>query len=209
MSGGDPSLVTAAAPASGCSASGPLESVADVALASATINAAYVAARDAHGGPGHGDTKLSHPVAVAELLAAAGFGETVISAALLHDTIEDTALDIAQIERAFGAEIAGLVADLTEDFRISRYPARKAEARARVVRDRRAAAIYAADKLANTRRLLEEGECIDGERLDHYVKTLRLFSESLADLPFVAELSVALTALVDRDAGRIGRRAPG
>lgn len=174
-----------------------------------TTRAAYLVARGAHGGPGHGDTKLSHPVAVAELLAAAGFGETVICAALLHDTVEDTPLDIEQIERSFGDEVAGLVADLTEDLRISRYPARKAEARARVVRDRRVAAIYAADKLANTRRLLEDGECIDGERLDHYVKTLRLFSESLDGLPFLVELSVALTTLVDRDADRIGSRAPG
>ncbi len=174
-----------------------------------TTRAAYLVARDAHGGPGHGDTKLSHPVAVAELLAAAGFGETVICAALLHDTVEDTPLDIEQIERSFGDEVAGLVADLTEDLRISRYPARKAEARARVVRDRRVAAIYAADKLANTRRLLEDGECVDGERLDHYVKTLRLFSESLDGLPFLVELSLALTTLVDRDADRIGSRAPG
>jgi (p)ppGpp synthase/HD superfamily hydrolase len=59
------------------------------------IRAAYLLAREAHGGPGHGDTKLSHPVAVADLLVVAGFGEAEISAALLHDTVEDTALGIA------------------------------------------------------------------------------------------------------------------
>jgi (p)ppGpp synthase/HD superfamily hydrolase len=176
--------------------------------ASATTRAAYLVARDAHGGPGHGDTELSHPVAVAELLVERGFDETVVSAALLHDTVEDTALGIEQIEASFGAEIAGLVADLTEDLHIARYPARKAEARARAVRDRRVAAIYAADKLANTRRLLGDGECIDGERLDHYVKTLWLFTEHLPELPFLAELSVELTKLVNRDAGRIGAPAP-
>ena len=64
-------------------------------------------------------------------------------------------MGIEQIESRFGPEVAGLVADLTEDLRIARYPARKAEARARAVRDRRVAVIYAADKLANTRRLLE------------------------------------------------------
>ena len=77
----------------------------------------------------------------------------------------------------------------------------------RATRDRRAAAIYAADKLANTRRLLDEGECIDGERLDHYVKTLRLFSEQMPELPFLPEMSVELTRLIDRDAGRIGELA--
>jgi (p)ppGpp synthase/HD superfamily hydrolase len=177
------------------------------APASATIRAAYLAARNAHGGPGHGDTKLAHPVAVAELLSARGYDEAVLSAALLHDTVEDTPLSIEQIESAFGTEIAGLVADLTEDSRIARYPARKAEARGRAVRDPRVAAIYAADKLANTTRLLEGNRPIDGERLDHYVKTLRLFSEQLPALPFLAELASELTKLIDRDAGRIGRRA--
>lgn len=175
---------------------------------SATGRAAYLAARDAHGGPGHGDTELSHPVTVAELLFDRGFDETVIAAALLHDTVEDTALGAEQIEVRFGADVACLVADLTEDLRIARYPARKAEARTRAVRDPRVAAIYAADKLANAQRLLDRGECIDGERLDHYVKTLRLFSEQLHELPFLAELSVELTKLVDRDAGRIGAPAP-
>jgi (p)ppGpp synthase/HD superfamily hydrolase len=52
----------------------------------------------------------------------------------------DTALGIEQIAGHFGAEIAGLVAELTEDLRIRRYPARKAEARARAIRDRRVAA---------------------------------------------------------------------
>ena len=62
-----------------------------------------------------------------------------MSAALLHDTVEDTALGIEQIEGHFGVEIAGLVAELTEDLRIRRYPARKAEARGRAIRDRRVA----------------------------------------------------------------------
>jgi predicted HD phosphohydrolase len=205
----DPGMSGPPSSASGCAVSGPLESVPDVALSSRSAHEAFIVARDAHGGPGHGDTKLSHPVAVAELLVAEGFDETVITTALLHDIVEDTALSVEQIEVRFGIEIAGLVAQLTEDPRIRQYPARKAEARARAIRDRRVSAIYAADKLANTRRLLEDGECIDGERLDHYVKTLRLFTEQSSDLPFLAEFSVELTKLIDRDGGRIGSSGPG
>jgi hypothetical protein len=196
-------------PRRGRVATGALESIPDFALSSASARRAYLVAREAHGGPGHGDTRLSHPVAVATLLDSRGFDETVVSAALLHDTVEDTPLGIEQIETHFGPDIAGLVARLTEDLRIERYPARKAEARARAVGDPRAAAIYAADKLANTRRLLEGGECVDGERLDHYVKTLRLFSEQIPELPFLADLSAELTRLIDRDAGRVGTSAPG
>lgn len=205
----DQALGVSRSPSAGCAVSGPLESIPDVALSSRQAHEAFLVARDAHGGPGHGDTRLSHPVAVAELLSARGFDQTVVSAALLHDTVEDTALGVEQIEGSFGIEIAGLVSQLTEDPRIRQYPARKAEARARAIRDRRVSAIYAADKLANTRRLLKDGECIGGERLDHYVKTLRLFSENVEELPFLTELSVELTKLIDRDGGRIGRAALG
>jgi hypothetical protein len=201
-------MIPPQAEAGGATVESPDRVPSFISASSPTICTAYMVAREAHGGPGHGDTRLSHPVAVAELLVVAGFGETEISAALLHDTVEDTALGIEQIEASFGVDVGGLVASLTEDLRIQRYPARKAEARARAIRDRRVAAIYAADKLANTRRLLDGGDCIDGERLDHYVKTLRLFSEQLPELPFLAELAVELTELIDRDAGRIGAPAP-
>ncbi len=145
----------------------------------------------------------------AELLSARGFDQAMVSAALLHDADVGAALGVDQIARRFGAEVGDLVAGLTEDRRIARYPARKAEARTRAIRDRRVATIYTADKLANTRRLLAADDCVDGERLDHYVKTLRLFSEQLGDLPFLAELSVELTKLIDRDADRIGLPSPG
>jgi hypothetical protein len=141
MSERDQAVSGSTSPSPGCAVAGPLESIPDVALSSRPAHEAFLVARDAHGGPGHGDTRLSHP------------------------------------EDRFGVEIAGLVAGLTEDRRIARYPARKAEARTRAIHDRRVATIYAADKLANTIRLLDEDEAIDGECLDHYVKTLRLFSE--------------------------------
>lgn len=156
-------------------------------------------ARAAHGGLGHGDTDIDHPIAVAELLSDKGFDETVVAAALLHDTVEDTTLTTEEIAQAFGAEVATLVAEVTEDPQIEAYPARKAEARSRVMRDRRAAAIYAADKLANTRELLAGHKDVRGERLDHYIKTLRLLSDGRPDLPFLSEPSEELTKLVDRE----------
>ena len=86
----------------------------------------------------------------------------MVAAALLHDTIEDTTLSLSEIEARFGPHLAELVAEMTEDPRIEPYPARKAEARSRAVRDRRAAAIYAADKLANTREKLAAHEDVPG-----------------------------------------------
>ena len=158
-------------------------------------------ARAAHARP-ESETEIDHPVAVARLLSEQEFDETVVAAALLHDTIEETTMTSAQIARNFGPEVATLVAEVSEDPRIEPYPARKAEARSRAMRDPCAAVIYAADKLANTRDLLEADEAVRGERLDHYIKTLRLLSEGRPDLSFLDQLSKELTKLVDRDADK-------
>lgn len=158
---------------------------------------AFRMASAAHASP-QSETNIDHPVAVAELLCEQECGETVVAAALLHDVIEDTTLTSEQIEAAFGPEVAALVAEVTEDPQIEPYPARKAEARSRVMRDRRAAAIYAADKLANTREILDAGERVRAERLDHYIRTLRLLGDGRPDLPFLAELSEELAVLADR-----------
>ncbi len=158
---------------------------------------AFRMASAAHRRP-ESETEINHPVAVAELLSEQGFDETVVAAALLHDTVEDTTLTSGQIGEYFGGEVATLVSEVTEDPSIEPYPARKAEARSRVMSDRRAAAIYAADKLANTRDILDADEGVRAERLDHYIKTLRLLSDGRPDLPFLAELSEELAELVDR-----------
>lgn len=174
------------------------EDLPDFVRGSALTENAFRMAHAAHARP-ESETEIAHPVAVVELLSEQGFGETVVAAALLHDTVEDTMLTSEEIEEYFGPEIATVVAEVTEDPKIEPYTARKAEARSRVMRDRRAAAIYAADKLANTRDLLDGGEQVRGERLDHYIKTLRLLSEGRPDLPFLAELSEELAELVDRE----------
>jgi (p)ppGpp synthase/HD superfamily hydrolase len=57
------------------------------------------------------------PIAVADLIAGIGrVTDTVtLAAALLHDTVEDTDATIDDIGREFGAEIRGVVAELTDD----------------------------------------------------------------------------------------------
>lgn len=62
-------------------------------------------ARIAHGKFGEGDTDIEHPVAVAELLSDQGFDETVVAAALRHDTIEDTTLTSEETAEAFGPKL--------------------------------------------------------------------------------------------------------
>ena len=81
------------------------------------------------------------------------------------------------------------------------YPARKSEPRSRAMRDPQAAAIYAADKLVNTRELLANAPGLDGDKLDHYIKTLCLLSDTRPDLPLLRELSEEMAKLVDREVG--------
>ena len=56
-----------------------------------------------------GDPYISHPVAVAHTLADMHLDAQTIIAAILHDVIEDTKIDIAELERQFGAEVALIV----------------------------------------------------------------------------------------------------
>ena len=66
----------------------------------------------------------------------------------------------------FGAEVQRLVGEMTEDEEIEPYEKRKSEHRQRIARNRRVAAIYAADKVANTRDIRAGRSSPDPERLD-------------------------------------------
>jgi (p)ppGpp synthase/HD superfamily hydrolase len=57
---------------------------------------------------------IAHPMAVAILLSQAGASEDVIVAALLHDTVEDTAMTLQDIDKLFGLAVAGIVQGCSE-----------------------------------------------------------------------------------------------
>lgn len=76
-----------------------------------TIMRSYEFGADAHDGQTRktGEPYISHPVAVAQSLAEMHLDSEAIMAAILHDTVEDTAASIADIELNFGKEVALLV----------------------------------------------------------------------------------------------------
>ena len=158
---------------------------------------AFLMAAEAHHGPrSHDGATVDHPVAVAELLHERGFDEEVVAAALLHDVVEDSTTEVDEIRERFGPEVARLVAEMTEDAGIERYEERKAEHRARVRRDPCVAAIYAADKLANTRELKDDASSMPESQVRHYLETLRTLRETRPELPFLDELEGELNELV-------------
>src|SRR5829696_5706044 len=49
-----------------------------------------------------GEPYITHPIAVAQILADLGIGSKTVAAALLHDTVEDTAYTLEQVRADFG-----------------------------------------------------------------------------------------------------------
>src|SRR5919197_3233813 len=85
------------------------------------VRRAHAYAADAHLGQKRvsGDPYISHPAAVAMLVAELGMDPATVSAALLHDVPEDTAKKVEDIEREFGEEIGRLVDGVTKLSRLS------------------------------------------------------------------------------------------
>ncbi|NLA35327.1 MAG: bifunctional (p)ppGpp synthetase/guanosine-3',5'-bis(diphosphate) 3'-pyrophosphohydrolase [Actinobacteria bacterium] len=84
------------------------------------IHRAYEFAERAHEGQKRksGEPYITHPLAVATIVAKYGLDENTVCAALLHDAVEDTNVTLADVEREFGAEVARLVDGVTKLDRI-------------------------------------------------------------------------------------------
>jgi (p)ppGpp synthase/HD superfamily hydrolase len=153
-----------------------------------------------------GSPYIAHPLAVCELLASRGASESMLVAALLHDSVENSSTTIGEVSEAFGVEVGELVAALTEDEGIDDWVERKNALRAQVGEEGpAAAAIYAADKLTNLRETraiyATHGEATTDL---HKAPTLDLrVAAWRADLEFVrtlvdAELAGELAAELER-----------
>jgi GTP diphosphokinase / guanosine-3',5'-bis(diphosphate) 3'-diphosphatase len=82
----------------------------------ALLNRAYVYAMKVHGNQrrASGDPYFSHPLEVAAILTDLKLDDATITAALLHDVIEDTDVTRGEIDEKFGPEIGELVDGLTK-----------------------------------------------------------------------------------------------
>jgi len=126
------------------------------------IQKAYVFSAKAHKGQVRrsGEPYLSHPLAVAGLLAEMHTDVACICAALLHDAVEDTDTTVPDIERLLGHEVAALVDGVTKITQISTTAtatAQQAENMRKMIlamaNDIRVLLIKLADRLHNMRTL--------------------------------------------------------
>jgi GTP diphosphokinase / guanosine-3',5'-bis(diphosphate) 3'-diphosphatase len=123
----------------------------------AVIERAYEVAETAHRGQlrKSGDAYITHPLAVTTILAELGMTPATLAAALLHDTVEDTAYGLGQLEKDFGREVAMLVDGVTKLDKVTYGDAAQAETVRKMVvamaKDIRVLVIKLADRLHNAR----------------------------------------------------------
>jgi guanosine-3',5'-bis(diphosphate) 3'-pyrophosphohydrolase len=104
-----------------------------------------------------GDPYITHPLAVATILAELGMNTETICAALLHDTVEDTPYTLDELRSEFGEEVAALVDGVTKLDKVKYGASAEAETVRKMVvamsRDVRVLVIKLADRLHNMRTL--------------------------------------------------------
>lgn len=125
------------------------------------LNRAYVYAMRAHGTQkrASGDPFFAHPLEVAAILTDLKLDDATIVAAVLHDTVEDTAATLEEIEGMFGAEIRRLVDGLTKIKKLDLVSKKAAQGEnfrkllLAIVDDIRVLLVKLADRLHNMRTL--------------------------------------------------------
>ena len=104
-----------------------------------------------------GEPYITHPLAVATILAELGMTTPTLAAALLHDTVEDTEYSLAGMAEDFGEEIARLVDGVTKLDKVKYGQSSAAETVRKMVvamaKDIRVLVIKLADRLHNMRTL--------------------------------------------------------
>ena len=150
------------------------ESIEAAAERSALVRRAYEVASEAHAGQTRnasgGRPYIDHPIAVAAQLLERGLSDEVLAAALLHDVVEDSDLEIPDIREAGGSRVAELVAVLSDDESLDSYEERKREHRERVeAAGPEALAIFVADKLTNV-EMMRDAYAEKGERIAEELK---------------------------------------
>ncbi len=166
------------------------------------LNRAYVYAMRAHGTQkrASGDPFFAHPLEVAAILTDLRLDDATIVAAVLHDTVEDTAATLEEINRVFTPEIGRLVDGLTKIKRLDLVSKRAAQGEnfrkllLAIAADVRVLLVKLADRLHNMRTLhhmpAEKRARIAQETLDIYAPLasrmgMQELREELEDLSFV------------------------
>jgi len=114
---------------------------------------------------------INHPLGVALILSEEGKVEDLVTlqAALLHDTVEDTATTLEELEREFGVDVKNVVNEVTDNKSLSKDERKKAQVDHTPHISQRAKLVKMADKLYNLRDLVRDAPASwDIERVQGY-----------------------------------------
>jgi GTP diphosphokinase / guanosine-3',5'-bis(diphosphate) 3'-diphosphatase len=120
-----------------------------------------------------GDPYINHPLEVAALLASAGGVDDtdVLTAALLHDTVEDTGTTREEIAERFGPRAADIVMEVTDDKSLPKQERKRLQIEHAPHLSHGAKLVKLADKISNIRDVLERpAEDWDDQRRREYVE---------------------------------------
>lgn len=144
------------------------------------VREAHEYAETAHAGQKRhsGEAYITHPIAVADILADLHMDGATLAAAILHDVVEDTPSSSAEVEQRFGKEIAELVDGVTKLDQVQFKSRKEAQAESfrkmilAMVRDIRVIMVKLADRTHNMRTLSampqEKRRSVARETLDIY-----------------------------------------
>ncbi len=185
------------------------------------IELAYRMSEEAHAGQVRksGEPYVTHPLAVANIVVDLGLDDVSVIAALLHDAIEDTAMDLADVQRSFGSEVASIVDSVTRLDRLQFNTQEEEQAASMrkmlvaIAKDLRVLVVKLSDRLHNMRTLaalpLAKQHRVARETMDIYAPLanrlgMQDMKHQLEDLAFAA-LHPKRYAEIDR---MVANRAP-
>lgn len=172
------------------------------------IARAYTFAIEAHGAQQRatGEPYIIHPLAVAAILTDLEVDEDTLTAALLHDTVEDTGITVDEIKAAFGDDVAALVDGVTK---LSRIPySSKEEIQAEnfrkmflaMARDIRVVLIKLADRLHNMRTMRHMNQEKQSDKARETLDIYAPLAHRLGIYKIKWELEDLCLRYIDRDA---------
>jgi hypothetical protein len=154
---------------------------------------------------------ITHPLTVGIILARAGAAEDVVTAGILHDTMEDSIAEKkvtkGMIKDRFGEQVADIVESVTEQNKSASWEERKKEALSHVKHlSHDSLLVKSADVLSNTSELIDDHEkdgddiftrfnALKEKILKHYLELIRTIVEVWSENPLASELTYIASQL--------------
>ncbi len=123
-----------------------------------------------------GEPYVNHLLEVAALVAAHGGPPEAVLAALLHDAVEDAGVRVETLRAEFGAEVAAIVAEVTDDKSLPKGTRKELQVQHAAAKSAAAKRVKLADKTSNLRALAESppADWDDARRLDYVLWAKRV-----------------------------------